>query len=1433
MRQMLFVFLIALSAEAFSADHVYFSERQIPRVPKEKLNDWNLAEAYREKSGERTNISLNGFWKFTVCEQERTTPPPFSDEWGYFIVPGFWRTGPMCNYFRTPDGRAVEKIHGKNYNHYKQGWYYREFITPPECTDCQTLLKFDALYSKGLLFVNGREIPLPGHPAKLNRRNSPYYQIDITEYLKPAGEQNTVTVATSPEKKGDFTRAGLQDNVWLVTRPKLNFGNPRISTFVKDKKLRIDFCGGTLPEKFSGTLEFTIRDVKDGTTIHTEECSFAPKIVLDYITPKLWSIDSPNLYFLDCKLTQNGKTVDAVTMRFGFRELTASGGRFLLNGRPIMINTESSWQGMWAPLWHTIDSMTRRSIRTMKMFGINAAYTQRMNAASFYDIADEEGFLCIEKINLSYDDFNKHTAKECVEIWRALAEEYVQSGRIDNHPSAAAVLINVYFQMSASANNPAYIGISRHAKKHRYTLPDGTEEIRDGGDPNLKGDPAQRSEKLNLVADQVKDFFPDVEVLTGASGHVKDAYGVHIYHTWGAPFAELSAMFRRYSKDRDVPIYCGEYAIPYHGSYAHLNLWGQIRKKPEFYYWQENAARILGPSAYREKTVTTTFAWDGAHNDLLASNRGFDGFQEGTEYYFIADIYSRILEHSVNRTIFYWRYDGLAGLAPFEYIAGRFLTGVRSIPSALKLTGDLTLPGVKPAFLHGSHIMPLFDPLGTELDLRPNWMSTPFRQAMGDIVCKIVGASSDYYEDDHAYWSGETLSKALGVINMTGKAQNWQVEISLLDGSGASVASTSVQFQIDAYMRKTVPFSLKMPHVGVRREYTLKAVFRPDSPDSKELAAAMKIQLFPKEAPEVREIQLYGGSPEFISALEKLGYEISRVNNFDDLMPEKVLVVAPGALSANIPDFSALAHKGIRTLVMEQPKSSSVELVKLRSRHAFINAPSHPILTGFSDVDFSEWRGSCSLDSAYGNAEPGHVWSNAAWTDWGNRGMVAGNVFRRPYTGNYLSLLVCGFDLYQTPLMEYRGEKASWIASQLEIGSRIGLDPVATTVFCRMIDYLAERRPHTGKVGFFGGANGKAILEKFGVCYQESDLSDLNGLRLLIISDPDWNKLAKHSFALSDYVYNGGKILYIHTGKTWVGVWLPFIMELKPHQGKEKGIIVSGNGANWKEGWSECELYWRGKPKLSEFSNFPVLAAATSPAVIVQMNHGCGSYTFSAVTPESFDAGQMAAAKYVRLLSALLNSLGADMKNSASPYRSDLSLTLPLRSMRWEFATDKDDQGIAENWQSGADGSGKWLSGQQTLSGESVRPGVGYEKFLEQEYKGICWYRVKFKLTQDQLSAKNMRVELGQINTLDRTYLNGEKIGDSSRGRRVYRIPDGLLRSGENVLVIRIENQKVPGGLIDPEINITNSEGIVRFWKCPYPGGNRDYNYNPDWIRQY
>lgn len=1435
----LFAFLACPGGYCEEFSHV--PEWQVERVEPSLLAAPELAGAWRRNAvgDTRVDISLNGFWKFVLCREERETPPAFSEsQWGYFLVPGFWRSGPRCNYMRTADGRAVEKVNGMDYDQFRQAWYSRDFITPPEAAGAQVLLRFDALYSRGRVILNGHVLPLPEHAPVSGR--SPACWVDVTGALRPAGENNTLFVATAPDGEGDLTRAGLQDNVWFSIRPRLNFGQMRVSTFVQDKKLRVDFGYGTLPADFAGEVEFSITDAKDGTVVHRVRRPYAPTVQLDYITPKLWSVDSPNLYYLHCVLRQGGRQIDQARVRFGFRELTMANGRFLLNGEPLMINSDSSWQGMWAPLWYTMEPVTRQCMRMMKLFGINSVYSQRMNAASLYDIADEEGFLCVERCELSYDEYNNNTPEKCVALWRTVAEENRRSGRLDNHPSVVAILINVYFQMSASANNPAYIGMSRFAASYTAKNPDGSERTVQGGDPNFAGDPVRRAEKMEAVAAEVREYFPDAEVLTGASGHVRNAYGVHIYHTWGAPWAELCALFSRYSKERAVPVYCGEYAVPYHGSYAHLNLWGTIRNRPEYYYWAENAARVLGPSAYSELSVKTTFAWDGAFNDLLSATRGNDGTDPGVEYSFLSDLYARTLNKSVERTVFFWRYDGLAGLAPFEYFSGRFLTAARNFPKPQKLGGDMSRPGVKPAVLWGSHILPLFPVYDPEAGFRPNTVSTPFRNAMAKRTCRLVGSADDIYADDHAYWGGEDIGRAVGVINMSAEWLAGTAEITLLDESNYAVSSASVPVEVQPFGEVTVPFTLGTPQVSSRREFLLRVRVIPEAKGQAVLTASREIQLFPRMAPLAgRPVRLFGGNPAFAAALKEQGYSPETVESLRGLEPDgRVLIVAPGALDSAdyVPDFSALAEKGVNVLIMEQYRKSSSELIRTRTREAYVNAPAHPVLEGLADADFAEWRGGHSLDPAYGVAEPGHVWSNANWTDWGNRGMVAGNVFRRPYAGNFLSLLVCGFDLYQTPLLEYRGRRGVWLGSQLEIGSRLGGDPVATLLFRRMVDYLETSRRPYGETAFFGGDRGRSLLAQFGAEYREVTLEEeLSGFPLLIVSDPDWKVMEKHALKLSDYVYDGGRILYLHTGGKWFGSWLPFLLEMKQEEGHDKALLPAGTAAagNWREGWGNSELYWRGKPSLPVFGHYPVLSTATSPAVLLQTVHGRGKYLFCAVTPQSFNGDTMAAAKTARLVSALLTANGVALRDSASPYKLDRSLRIPLRTMRWEFALDPHNAGLAEGWQEGRDGSGKWLSGQQTLGGEFVRPGTGYESFLERDYAGVSFYRLRLKLTAEQAALPDMRIELGHVNTSDTCYVNGVKVGSGNCDRRVYPIPGGVLREGENVIVVRIENQRAPGGLVDAEVYLGNDSGRQRFWKALVKGDARDYDYDPDWIRQY
>ncbi len=54
--------------------------------------------------------------------------------------------------------------------------------------------------------------------------------------------------------------------------------------------------------------------------------------------PRLWSAEQPNLYTLTLTLLgADGRTVESVANRVGFRTSEVKNGQYLLNGKPILI----------------------------------------------------------------------------------------------------------------------------------------------------------------------------------------------------------------------------------------------------------------------------------------------------------------------------------------------------------------------------------------------------------------------------------------------------------------------------------------------------------------------------------------------------------------------------------------------------------------------------------------------------------------------------------------------------------------------------------------------------------------------------------------------------------------------------------------------------------------------------------------------------------------------------------------------------------------------------------------------------------------------------------------------------------------------------------------------------------------------------------------
>ena len=103
----------------------------------------------------------------------------------------------------------------------------------------------------------------------------------------------------------------------------------------------------------------------------------------------LWSPETPNLSTMDFRVAVDKRTVDARSLRFGFREVKAVGHRFYLNGHPF-INRRLTWNGESGTQYRTKDYY-RREFERFRSIGIYSFRVFGGDILRFAEAADECG----------------------------------------------------------------------------------------------------------------------------------------------------------------------------------------------------------------------------------------------------------------------------------------------------------------------------------------------------------------------------------------------------------------------------------------------------------------------------------------------------------------------------------------------------------------------------------------------------------------------------------------------------------------------------------------------------------------------------------------------------------------------------------------------------------------------------------------------------------------------------------------------------------------------------------------------------------------------------------------------------------------------------------------------------------------------------------
>lgn len=357
----------------------------------------------------RERVCLNGMWEFSPGDVKQETLAP-SATFVRIPVPSFWDQLEQFDIAATWSKELT------------RGWYRRSFDVNAAWVDRRVVLHFDAVRYVSEVFVNGRKVG-GGVDGFLP------FDVDVTDAVK-LGQANQLTVKVTnwrgllhpsakdvqmpfnavirdadaflapagvPPRMGN--QAGIWQDVWLEALPKCRIECVKIETSVAKQTLsvRAMLIGG----EDAKTLKI-VHDVLDGekTVLTLNNVAGEKAIETTWREAKLWWPHDPQLYTLRSRLVDaDGKIVDEVVTRFGFREITWDKRYVYINGERLNLRGDNYMQlGDPAGIAAFRKEYVKALFEVMKKCNINVVRLHgNPSPSSTLDAADEVGMLILDE----------------------------------------------------------------------------------------------------------------------------------------------------------------------------------------------------------------------------------------------------------------------------------------------------------------------------------------------------------------------------------------------------------------------------------------------------------------------------------------------------------------------------------------------------------------------------------------------------------------------------------------------------------------------------------------------------------------------------------------------------------------------------------------------------------------------------------------------------------------------------------------------------------------------------------------------------------------------------------------------------------------------------------------------------------------------------
>ncbi len=410
---------------------------------------------------------LNGTWKFRWSPDPDSAPKGFErvsfdvSSWDDIPVPASWQTMgfgvPIYTNVTFPfkaDWPRVTTTPPEKYTSYKYrdpvGCYRRTFSVPKVWKGREVFIHFGAVSSAFYLWVNGKKV---GY----SQDSKTPAEFDITKYVHPGG--NTLAVKVFRWSDGsyledqDFWRlSGIHRDVYLFAAPKIHLRDFKVETDLdsayKDADLKLnlevaDYTGADAP----CSIEVELLDAK-GKLVGGAPLGVVKKpagkrdvsAAFHIKAPKLWSAESPYLYTLLMSVKDSsGRTLETISSKVGFREISLANGKLLVNGKIVYLKGVNRHENDPVFGHYVSKKSMERDITLMKRANINTVRTCHYpDDPYWYDLCDRYGIYVIDEANLEShgmgygkNSLAKQPSWEAAHVARQ--EDMIQ--RDKNHPS--------------------------------------------------------------------------------------------------------------------------------------------------------------------------------------------------------------------------------------------------------------------------------------------------------------------------------------------------------------------------------------------------------------------------------------------------------------------------------------------------------------------------------------------------------------------------------------------------------------------------------------------------------------------------------------------------------------------------------------------------------------------------------------------------------------------------------------------------------------------------------------------------------------------------------------------------------------------------------------------------------------------------------------